>query len=292
MERKSELDALSVHFPGLGEGARFYGARSAPPRALPPREAETRRSRLASVIADEILPRLQRFHHEIAKAGAPPDAPSSEEIVEFGALTIGPDIGAASLYFDKMRAKGHSLDTLFVHFLAPTARHLGELWEQDLCDFIDVTIGVGRLQELLSIFGAADQGVTELHHRALLIATPGERHLFGLDMVASFMRNAGWTVSLGAGLGVEESAAVAAREWYGVAGVTLSAPSGLEAAAAAINAIRRSSVNRAISVIAGGPVFSQRPELALQAGADAAAIDAPTAVLLAKKLLLAQAGVR
>ena len=77
-------------------------------------------------------------------------------------------------------------------------------------------------------------------------------------------------------------------EWFGVAGVTLSAPSGLEAAAAAITAIRRSSVNRAISVMAGGPVFTQRPELALQVGADGAAIDAPTAVLLAKKLLLAQ----
>ena len=111
-------------------------------------------------------------------------------------------------------------------------------------------------------------------------------------MVANFMRNAGWAVSVGVGLGVKESSALVAREWFGVVGVTLSAPTGLEAAAAAISAIRRSSVNRAIGVMAGGPVFTQRPELALQVGADAAAVDAPTAVLLAKRLLLAQGGAR
>ena len=35
-------------------------------------------------------------------------------------------------------------------FIAPAALHLGEMWQQDLCDFFEVTLGVGRLQMLMN----------------------------------------------------------------------------------------------------------------------------------------------
>ena len=45
------------------------------------------------------------------------------------------------------------------------------------------------------------------------------------------------------------------------------------------------SRNKAVSVMVGGPVFVENPEIARQVGADASAVDAPTAVLLAQVLL-------
>jgi methanogenic corrinoid protein MtbC1 len=48
-------------------------------------------------------------------------------------------------------------------------------------------------------------------------------------------------------------------------------------------------VNRAIGVMVGGPAFTRNPDLVARVGADAAAVDAPTAVILAKKLLMSQA---
>ena len=110
------------------------------------------------------------IHHEIRKIGETA-LYGQAEIEEFGRLAMKPDSAQANAYFLKMRERGHSIDSLFVDFLAPTARHLGELWEQDRVDFIDVTLGVARLHELLEMFGLAEEIVgDDLRHRAILIA--------------------------------------------------------------------------------------------------------------------------
>jgi len=248
-----------------------------------------RGARLADVIAKEIVPRLRLHHHEIASKLSSADAPQAAEIAEFGTLVMGSDIGQASAYFKGMQARGHSIDSLLIHFLEPTARHLGELWDQDLVDFVDVTIGVGHLQELLAAFGTKEvPAMRDAHYRALLITTPGEKHMFGVDMVAQFMRSAGWDVSLEPCQSAKESAASASLSWFGVVGLTLSNDAELETAARVIQAVRRASANAYISVMVGGPVFTRDPELAVQIGADAVAVDAQTAVALAKKLLMMQ----
>jgi methanogenic corrinoid protein MtbC1 len=245
--------------------------------------------RLADVIAKEIVPRLQTYHHDITSAQSSTESPRASEIAEFSALIMGPDVDQATAYFQEMRNRGHSLDNLFVHFLEPTARHLGELWEQDRVDFLDVTIGVGHLRELLSTFGTTENvPVRDAHFRALLITTPGEKHMFGLDMVGQYMRSAGWDVATEPCRTAKESAASASHSWFGVVGLTLSSDAGLEAAARVIQAVKRASANAYVSVMVGGPVFTKDPALAVQIGADAVAVDAQTAVVLAKKLLLRQ----
>jgi methanogenic corrinoid protein MtbC1 len=247
-----------------------------------------RKARLAEVISGEIVPRLLRIHQQSHPV---PASVTQAEIVEFAGLAMAADNRSAAAYFDQMRAKGHSLDTLFVHFLAPTARYLGELWEQDLCDFVDVTIGVSRLQELLTIFGSGDDDpLVEHNHRALLLTLSGERHLFGLDMVAKLMRNAGWHVTVVADASPREAAAMVAREWFGIVGVTLSSEAGLGLVARTIEALRHASLNASLSVLVGGPAFNDEPGRAVQAGADGLAVDAIAAVILSKKLLIEQAG--
>jgi len=251
--------------------------------------SEFRGVRLADVIAKEIVPRLQTHHHNISGAQSSNESHQASEISEFSALIMGPDVDQAAAYFQEMRNRGHSLDNLFVHFLEPTARHLGELWEQDRVDFLDVTIGVGHLRELLSTFGTTDNApVRDAHYRALLITTPGEKHMLGLDMVGQYMRTAGWDVATEPCRTAKESAASASHSWFGVVGLTLSSDAGLEAAARVIQAVKRASANAYISVMVGGPVFTKDPELAVQIGADAVAMDAQTAVVLAKKLLMMQ----
>lgn len=287
MAQKSELASECVPIPPLYNGSKFYAA-SPIREVLHSPEFREREERLSEVIASEILPRLMLVHHDVRPVEALA-APEHCEIVEFGAIAMGADRGAALCYFDQMRAKGHSLDTLFVHFLAPTARHLGELWEQDLCDFIDVSLGVARLQELLCIFGASNEApVADMRQRAVLVTTPAEKHCFGLDIVASFMRAAGWDLRIEKNVTAAQCAVAVAEEWFAVVGLALSVESELETVARTVKAIRRSSRNELIAVIVGGPVFTANPDLAVQVGADATAADAPTAAILAKKLLLGQ----
>jgi MerR family transcriptional regulator, light-induced transcriptional regulator len=285
MERKSVSPAEANLFHSIPPQPSHYPWPIVP-KILLRSDVEVRRARLAEVVADLIVPRLQNLHNPVGARTPALAIPRAEEIGEFGAIVMGSDVAAASAYFNKMRGKGYSLDTLFVHFLEPTARYLGELWDQDLCDFVDVTIGVAHLQELLSIFGSGDDiPVRDADHRALLMTTPREKHLFGVEMVAKFMRGAGWDVTTAYGSSTH-AVAQAKRQWFGVAGLTLSGEAGLDAAAQMIQAVRRESMNQTIRIMVGGPLFARKPELVAQIGADSAASDAPTAVVLAKKLVL------
>ncbi|PPD44782.1 MAG: coenzyme B12-binding protein [Methylocystis sp.] len=253
---------------------------------------EDRQARLASVIAGKIVPRLQTMHHTLSGHNAAA-AFDSCEIEEFGALLIQSDGAESSAFFDKMRSKGHSIETLFIGLLSEAARHLGELWEQDYCDFVEVTLGVARLQNLLCRFGGVDEPTEpDNKQRALLLTLPGEKHVFGANMVAVFMRNASWDVSLRHDLDDSGVSDAVTNQWFGVIGITLSAESGLEKLARTIRTVRDCSANAEIGVIVGGPLFRRHPNLVSQVGADATAPDAPTATLLAKKLILRQTGAK
>jgi methanogenic corrinoid protein MtbC1 len=289
MRRTGETSAPASAYSDAEAKAGSY-AGTPVPRVLRRADYRERQARLASVIAQQIVPRLLLIHKNARVDGDTGETFTSEEITEFGDLTMAPDSSAARAYFEKMQASGHSLDTLFVHLLAPTARRLGEYWDQDLCDFVDVTIGVSRLQELLTIFGAADDiPLIDLQHRVLLATAPGEQHVVGIDMVGKLMRASGWDTTVRKGPSIKEIAADVAAEWYAVVGVALSAEEGLEEIGRSIDEMRRVSRNKHIGVMVGGPVFTGHPERAIQVGADGVADDAPAAVILAKKLLLMQA---
>ena len=193
--------------------------RTLPPKRIALHDEHQRHAMIGAILRTEIVPRLLLIHHEIRKRvdTAPP---SQAEIEEFGRLAMKPDSASATASFVAMREKGHSIDSLFVDFLAPTARHLGELWEQDRVDFIDVTLGIARLQEVLEMFGLAEEVMgDDLRHRAILIAPPGEKHLFGIDMVAKFLRAAGWTVTQEIEHAAEHNVRSVADEWIGVVGL-------------------------------------------------------------------------
>jgi len=103
------------------------------------------------------------------------------------------------------------------------------------------------------------------------------------------MRAAGWDVTISKGPSIKEIGKIAERDWYAVVGFALSHQDGIKGIGRGINEVRRLSKNPHIGVMVGGPAFTSQPETAIQVGADGVADDAPAAVILAKKLLLAQA---
>ena len=250
--------------------------------------AAHRNARLRQVVSERIAPRLALLHRKwIAGAEAAP--PTPEDIAEFCEAILGADPSAADRLFERLRDRGLTVESLFETLLAPTARRLGELWNEDVCDFVDVTIGVNRLRILLERYTQAPVAPGDARRRALLIAPPGEGHLFGLEMIASFLRASGWEAMLELGRNAQENAAAAAAGWFAVVGVTISKAEGLGDAARSIKAVRRASLNPQISVVAGGSAVQGRPDLAARIGADATAEDGPTAALLLQKLYLVRA---
>lgn len=243
-----------------------------------------RKDRLARIVANEIVPRLVTIHQDIRLA--PHDAaPSKAEIVELAHLVLSPDLQAAAEYVTILRERGLSMETLFVELLQPAAQHLGTMWDNDECDFIDVTLGVGQLQLLLAFFNCThDLPMISERRRAFLTMTPGEHHGFGLAMVAKLLRAAGWSVTSDCEPNIDDIVKVVSTEWHAVAGVTLGSDLHFRRVQETVSAIRKHSCNPAIGIMVGGARFLDEPDLVARVGADATAVNATTAVVLAQKL--------
>ena len=99
---------------------------------------------LSHTIEGDIIPRLMlalgsRTAEESAQA--PPGERLAESIDEFVHLILNHDASIATNYVTTLRSDGIPLSALYLDLLAPAARRLGEMWEEDTCSFTDVTIG-------------------------------------------------------------------------------------------------------------------------------------------------------
>ena len=258
------------------------------------REAvETRLALLSKAIEHEIIPRLMLAHRApeecLSAATATDSRVSPDDVRAFAKLVLAPDENVAHACIEAMRVRGISVETIYLDLLAPVARYLGEQWELDLCDFTEVTVGLGRLQQVLRelspAFGQSN------HHPSgrsvLLLPGPGEQHTFGLVMVAEFFRRAGWDVGGGPWEAGADPVMMVQREWFDVVGFSLGNETQVDELAACIKKVRAAALNKSICVIVGGPIFIERPEFVAYVNADAAATDGGQAPELAAKLVAA-----
>lgn len=259
------------------------------------REAvELRLALLSRAIEDEIIPRLMLAHPTagdcllLASSNAP--KVSQEDVRAFAQLVLAPDENVAHACIEAMRTSGISVETIYTDLLAPVARYLGELWEDDLCDFTQVTVGLGRLQQVLRELSPAfgQSNASTSGNRVLLLPGPGEQHTFGLVMVAEFFRRAGWDVGGGAWEAGADPVVMVQREWFDVVGFSLGNVGQLDDLAACIKSVRGAALNKSICVIVGGPLFLANPEYVAYVNADAASTDGAQAPELAARLVFAQ----
>ena len=187
-------------------------------------------------------------------------------------------------YIDRLRREGMRCDTVFLEILAPAARYLGALWESDELDFVSVTIGLGRLREILLVIDQEFEfkPAGALARSAVILPAPGETHSFGAAIVETFFRAAGWRV-FDAGCG--DQIGVAAGEWIDVIGLSLSSDRHLADLREVVAKVRTISKNPSISVLVGGRFFDERPGGFRLVGADGGAADAAGAVSAAQSLL-------
>lgn len=245
---------------------------------------------LIRAIEQEIIPRLMRAHRESQACELPvnPGSPriSQEEVDSFTAMVIEPAEDVLQVQIDSMRRRGISVETLYLELLTPVARRLGELWEQDLCSFSDVTIGLGRLHQVLRVLSQAFGESTVRPAKGLsilLMPCPGEQHSFGLAMVGEFFRRAGWYVK--GSLSPEDPADMVSKENFDVIGLSMAADIFRAELAKCIQDIRRASINRSLVILVGGPAFLADPGLVATLQADVMAADGREAPGIVEALL-------
>ncbi|MCF8163122.1 MAG: cobalamin B12-binding domain-containing protein [Polynucleobacter sp.] len=249
---------------------------------------------LMEILESQIIPNLLKVNESASPFFSTDrvrtNLPTQEEIARFAQLCIESDAYAPDTFVQSLIAEGLASDAIFLHLLAPAARHLGYLWEDDICDFTQVTIGLVRMQQMTLRLGSEFQQQRKVAMdgmRALFAPVPGSQHTFGVLMVSEFFRREGWQVWME--LGSSESVLLAAveKDWFDVIGLSVGIEAHVESLTDTIRHIRLSSANRSAKILIGGPLLAVSPDLYKEVGADGAASDAATAVELAQTLFSA-----
>jgi len=223
-----------------------------------------------------------------ALAVAPPAKPLPLDVPQFVKLVLAVDDAGWKAHLDHLLARGVAVDDIYLQLLSPAAAELGRMWEDDLCSFTDVTVGLGRLQRIMRTLSPAFGREVEFPadgRRVLLLPAPGEQHTFGLSIVAEFFRRAGWEVVGDNEARASDPSALVRSEWFDVIGVSVGHDARLDWLRSGIAAVRNASRNRAIGVLVGGPTFVGRHDRAIEVGADGTADDGRQAPIVAEKLL-------
>lgn len=244
---------------------------------------------LMRTIENEIIPRLMLAHQSgpmIEDLTAPANvSPGAHEVAELAQIALGHDAALSAAYVEAIRARGVALEVVYTELLAPAARRLGELWEADLCDFTQVTIGLWRLQQVmydLSPLFQRDAQRSDVRRKAMLVPCPGSQHTLGVFMVAEFFRKAGWDVWGEPRVTASGLVHEVRTTWFDVVGFSIGAEYQLPDLASTIAAVRRASCNPSLGIMVGGPLLVTHPELFPGVGADITASDAASAVALAE----------
>lgn len=243
-----------------------------------------------SVIENEIIPRLLMAHSGIE---ARPKARlfraiTPEDASRFALLPM--QLEAANLLeeVDSFIAKGATVESICLDLLAPAARKLGEMWEQDECDFLDVTMGLWRLQEVMREVAArspVEHGGLATPRSALFSPMPGDHHNFGTLMIEEVFARGGWRSEALIKPERRELLDRLARQPFDLIGLTLARDCPSSALANLIKAVRNVSANPHIIVLVGGRMINENAGIAMEVGADGTGADALAALELANSLV-------
>ena len=189
-----------------------------------------------------------------------------------------------------LRDRGASLESIYLDLITPAARHIGAMWEADTCDFVQVTLALLRIQQVMYDLSPdfIRDGAEPSSRRALIVPAPGSHHTLGAAMVADFFRHDGWDVLSSHEFSRADVLRALRQEWFDVVAVSISAPNQLASTGALISDIRKLSSNKGILVMVGGPLAQSVPDLASRVGADCVSLDAKQAVDVAGRAVPAR----
>lgn len=244
-----------------------------------------------SLIQDQIIPRLLLAHSHSLPRGRALGVLSADpaDAARFASLPLELEADELLDVVEAFIDRGVSVESVFVDLLAASARRLGQHWEEDECDFLDVTMGLWRLQEVMRQvalrYPPQPQGV-DGGRSALFSPLPGDEHVLGTLMVEEVFARAGWQTEALISPKRKELLQIIAERHYNLIGLTISCDCPNAILADLISAIR--SVSRAprVQVLIGGHMVNANPGIVEAVGADGTAVDACSVLALAEKLVM------
>ena len=240
---------------------------------------------LIQMLDKEIIPRLLVSHQanslieELATPGQ--RKIHVQEVDLLVSLSINGTQETCLEFIKKLMNKQVSIESIYLDLIPMTARKLGVLWEEDICSFTDVTIGLWRLQHILYDLTKDFQKKHTMpieNLNALLIPAPKSQHTLGLFIVAEFFRKAGWRGWGEPNLSPEEINNLIFSQWFDVIGISVGYSDQLEGVNHLITSLRSRSMNPNVAFMVGGPLYATDPELFDDIQAEIKSCDANDAI--------------
>lgn len=288
----TQEDARFVDIESGGKTANFVELCHALEQQIGPSRRARGTSQLFQTIKGEILPRLMLLHSAEGELG--PELSSNsitdEEVDEFVQIVLNEGTTFSGGYVAQIMARGVRAESIFTDLLSPVARKLGELWEEDICTFSDVTVALCRLHQILREYSVENTPYrpmpnTESSGRVLLSNAEGEQHVFGLLLVAEFLRRDHWRVWCEPGLDNQALGDLVAAKPFDVVGLSATHTESVDRLPRQINNLRARSCNPNLKIIVGGGALVAQPLRVAEVGADGYAPDAETASAICSQLL-------
>ena len=247
-------------------------------------DAESVRSLLAA-IDQEIVPALENT--------IPPKERVAVDLADKDAdtllkLLLKQDFAATIDFLETLRQRPVPLMVLFTDLMGPVARRLGDMWANDECSFVEVTVGVSHLQRLVRDFSPlyqSDIRESPVAGSVLLASVSDEQHTFGLSLLGEVFRRAGWTVTEAPRHTRKELKTLLRAQNYDLYGFSLSCIELLDSLKADIELVRETGSSGERRVIVGGPAFTDNPDIVETMLVDGYAHDAGGALALAQALI-------
>jgi hypothetical protein len=234
---------------------------------------------LKSVILSAVIPRLADAHGARASDIRPMVAhPRAAELAD---VLVGTDPAASLDLIRELQVGMRSSGALYASLFEPAARALGDLWGEDACSELDVTLGMCRLQAAARLLSAdilpslPASMASRLHQPAVLIAPePGELHRLGAALDSEVLWEAGWSPHCEYPADDKALQDLLSGEWIDVLDLSLSAAfrreHRLDRMRDTIARARRASRNPALVVVVGGRAFVETKTAGQDVGADLA----------------------
>jgi len=203
-------------------------------------------------------------------------------------------------YIDALCAshEENDFDAICLDLLAPAAHKLGEWWATDDVDFLDVTVGIWRLQEAMHILARRRTHSSSANHgrvrsqeqpetigRVLFSAMPGDNHEFASLMLDELFSASDWHSTALVRPEKKELLECVANEPFDLFGLTLTKDCPSPTIRGLIEDVRGASVNPNIAVMIGGRTINSNPALVAEVGADGTGADARAALDVARTLI-------
>jgi methanogenic corrinoid protein MtbC1 len=247
---------------------------------------------LLRAIEGEIIPRLMLTHSELDReAAAEHDRRCTlrrEDHEGFLETVLRGTAASTRDFIDSILDRGVPREIVFIDLLGRCAKRLGEMWDEDLCDFSDVTIGLCRLHQALREHSVLHDppAHTGVEPASVLLATAcGDQHVFGVVMVAEFFRSSGWRVWTEPGASVGQVSSILATDRFDLLGISAACTSVASQLSSEIRHYRKASCNPEMRVLVGGRLFLEDADLVASVGADGLAVDAKAAPIAGKSLI-------